>query len=60
MFFKDVLHRTGYKIKDDRKFLGTFIMSYNAFVTHIFRYMMDSKAVRAASVKHTLVAHCNV
>ena len=29
---------TGYKIKDDRKFLGTFIMSFNALVTHLFRY----------------------
>ena len=29
---------TGYKIKDDRKFfLGTFIMSFNALVTHIFK-----------------------
>ena len=27
------LLRTGYKIKDDRKFLGTFIMSFNALVT---------------------------
>ncbi len=30
--------KTGYKIKDDRKFLGTFIMSFNALVTHIFKY----------------------
>ncbi len=29
---------TGYKIKDDRKFLGTFIMSFYALVTHIFKY----------------------
>ncbi len=32
------LYGTGYKIKDDRNFLGTFIMSFNALVTHIFRY----------------------
>ena len=35
-FFR--LHKTGYKIKDDRKFLGTSIMSSNALVTRLFRY----------------------
>ena len=29
---------TGYKIKDDRKFLGIFIMSFNALGTYIFKY----------------------
>ncbi len=34
----NLFHLTGYKIKDDRKFLGTFIMSFYALVTHLFRY----------------------
>ena len=37
---------TGYKIKDDRKFLGTFIMSFNALVTHIFKYYYMYYSVR--------------
>ncbi len=37
---------TGYKIKDDRKFLGTFIMSFNALVTHIFKYYYMYYSIR--------------
>ncbi len=32
------LHVYMYIIKDDRKFLDNFIMSFNALVTYIFRY----------------------
>ena len=41
-----VKHITGYKIKHDRKFLGTFIMSFIAFVTHIFKYHYMYYSVR--------------
>ncbi len=37
---------TGYKIKDDRIFLGTFIMSFNGLVTHLFRYYYMYYSVR--------------
>ena len=37
---------TGYKIKNDRKFLGIFIMSFNALVTHIFKYYYMYYSVR--------------
>ena len=37
---------TGYKIKDDRKFLGTFIMSFYALVTHIYKYNYMYYSVR--------------
>ena len=40
------VHVTGYKIKDDRKFLGTFIMSFNGLVTHLFRYYYMYYSVR--------------
>ncbi len=36
-FFLSLFLSTGYKIKDDRKFLGTFIMSFNALVTYILK-----------------------
>ncbi len=37
---------TGYKIKDDGKFLGTFIMSFNALVTYLFGYYYMYYSVR--------------
>ena len=43
-----VVHRTGYKIKDDRNFLGTFIMSFYVLVTHIFKYYCMYYSVRFA------------
>ena len=37
---------TGYKIKDDSIFLGTFLMSCNALLTHISRYYCIYYSVR--------------
>ena len=42
------LRLTGYKIKDDCTVLGTFIMSFNALVTHILRYYYMYYSVRLA------------
>ncbi len=34
------------KIEDDRTFLGTFIMSFNGLLTHLFRYYYMYYSVR--------------